>query len=73
MFHHCAHCDYKSNDKWCIKRHIGRKFIYQVEQFNIECKEDITEQEKIDKEQRHRDEMGLLEESIEILKIYKLM
>ena len=49
------------------------KYISQVEQSNIECREDITEQEKIDKEQRHRDEMELLEESIEILKIYKLM
>ena len=49
------------------------KYISQVEKSNIECKEDITEKEKIDREQRHRDEMELLEESIEILKIYKLM
>ena len=49
------------------------KYISQVEQSNIESKEDITEQEKIDKEQRRRDEMELLEESIEILKIYKLL
>ena len=49
------------------------KHISQVEQSNIECKEDITEQEKIDKEQRRQDEMELLEESIEILKIYKLL
>ena len=46
------HCDYKGDDKWCIKRLIGRKHISQVEQSNIECKEEITEQEKIDKEQR---------------------
>ena len=56
-----------------IKRHIDIKHISQVEQSNIECREDITEQEKINKEQRRQYEMELLEESIEILKIYKLL
>ena len=76
MFQHCTHSYYKSDDKWCIKKHIGTKRISQVEQSKIGCNKDITvqegidvDQEEFDKEQNHQDEMELLEDSIEILKI----
>ena len=76
---YCAHCDYNSPYLSNMKRHIGRKHSLILDQDDVG--EDIagtsvctpfTEQD----EMHVKDEVKnpeLLEDSIEVLKIYKLL
>ena len=63
---YCLHRDYKSDDRWCIKRNIGRKHIFQVQQSKIDCKACITAQEGIDGDV----EIEQLGDGTEVIKIY---
>ena len=65
----CLHCDYKSNQQWTIKRHMNLKHAF----CGIECKKERVDQEEMDEQRMCQDEKELLEDSIEILKIYKLL
>jgi len=76
---YCAHCDFKSKRKYNVKRHIGRKHAPILDQEDVG--EDIagsrvntpfTEQDEVDVKDEDKDP-ELLEDSIEVLKIYKLL
>ena len=76
---YCAHCDFKSHYLSSMKRHIGRKHSHILEQEDVD--EDIaggrvntpfTEQDEVDVKDEDKDP-ELLEDSIEVLKIYKLL
>ena len=32
MIHYCAHCEFKSNYKWVVRRHMEKKHANQVVQ-----------------------------------------
>ena len=76
---YCAHCNYKSTRMWCVKRHIGRKHSHILDQEDVD--EDIagtsvctpfTELNELHVKDEVKDP-ELLEDSIEVLKIYKLL
>ena len=65
MIHYCAHCDYNSHHRWCVRRHQSRKHRTQDEEvvehpFPIQINEQPTD-------------WDLIEDSILVLKIYKLL
>jgi len=64
---YCAHCDFKSHYLSSMKRHIGRKHSYILEQ------EDVDEDIAGGKVNTPFKDPELLEDSIEVLKIYKLL
>ena len=76
---YCAHCDYKTKQNFDMKRHIGRKHSHILDQDDVG--EDIagdrvhtvfTEPEIWNVKDEVKDP-ALLEESIVVLKIYKLL
>ena len=76
---YCAHCDYKTNRTYSMKRNIGRKHASILNQENVD--EDttgtrvctlFTEPEIWNVKDEIKDP-ELLEDSIEVLKIYKLL
>ena len=64
MVHYCAHCDYKSDDKWYVKRHQSRKHKIQKEEVVEHTLPISSEEQPLDLE--------LVEDSIQIYKIFKL-
>ena len=76
---YCAHCDFKSKRKYNVKRHIGRNHAHILDQEDVgediagtSVRTPFTEQD----EMHLKDEVKnpeLLEDSIEVLKIYKLL
>jgi hypothetical protein len=65
MVHYCAHCDYKSNHKWCVKRHQSRKHkAPNVEVIEHPLPIQIYEQPM---------DLDLMEDSIQVFKIFKLL
>ena len=76
---YCAHCDFKSHYLSNMKRHIGRKHSHILNQEDVG--EDIaggrvntpfTEQDEMHLKDEVKDP-ELLEDSIGVLKIYKLL
>ena len=76
---YCAHCDYKSKRKYNVETHMYRKHAPILNQEDVG--EDIaggrvntpfTEQDEVDVKDEDKDP-ELLEDSIEVLKIYKLL
>ena len=76
---YCAHCDYKSKRKYNVETHMYRKHAPILNQEDVG--EDIagasvctpfTEQDEIHVKDEVKDS-ELLEDSIEVLKIYKLL
>ena len=63
MMHYCTQCNYQSDDKWCVRRHQSRKHKMVKEEVK-ECPLPPAEQPK-DRE--------LMEDSIQVFKIYKLL
>ena len=51
MLHLCAHCDYKSDDKWCVGWHQSRQHKTRKEEQPSDCElvEDSIEVFKINK------------------------
>ena len=77
---YCAHCDFKSKRKYNVKRHIGRKHAH-IHNQEEDIGEDIvgarvctpfTEQDEMNVKYEIKDS-ELLEDSIEVKKIYKLL
>ena len=76
---YCAHCDFKSHYLCSMKRHIGRKHSHILDQEDVgediagaSVRTPFTEQDEL----HVKDEVidpELLEECIEVLKIYKLL
>ena len=76
---YCAHCNYKTKRNFDMKRHIGIKHAHIHDQEDVG--EDIaegrvntpfTEQDELHVKDEVKDP-ELLEDSIEVLKIYKLL
>ena len=76
---YCVHCNYKSTRMWCVKRHIESKHAPILNQEDVG--EDIaggrvntpfTELNELHVKDEVKDP-ELLEDSIEVLKIYKLL
>ena len=66
--HYCGHCDLKCTRRYNLKVHMERKHAA------LEDDQDKKgEIEVLNGEGMKQDEMKLLEESIEVLKIYKLL
>ena len=65
IIHFCTHCDYQSDDKWCVRRHQSRKHKMVKEKVE-ECPVPIQNEEQ----SKDRD---LMEDSIQVFKIYKLL
>ena len=64
---YCAHCDFKSHYLCSMKRHIGRKHS------NILDQEDVGQDIAGGRVNTPFKDPELLEDSIEVLKIYKLL
>ena len=65
MIHHCAHCEYYSRYKANVRRHQSKKHKM--------LKEEILEYPlPIQHEEQHIDQ-DLMEESIQVFKIFKLL
>ena len=65
IIHFCPHCNYQSDDKWCVRRHQSRKHKMVKEKVE-ECPVPIQNEEQ----SKDRD---LMEDSIQVFKIYKLL
>jgi len=63
IIHFCTQCKYQSDDKWCVRRHQSRKHKMVKEEVK-ECPLPPAEQPK---------DMELMEDSIGVFKIYKLL
>ena len=63
--HFCAHCDYNSTSRWHVARHQSRKHKILKEKVK-ECPVPIQNEEQ----PKDRD---LMEDSIQVFKIYKLL
>ena len=66
-FYYCAHCDFKSNYKMNIKIHIERK--HANKEVMICCNDEKNDMEFIPVDEKD----DLLEDSIEVWKIYQLL
>ena len=66
-FYYCAHCDFKSNYKLNIKIHIERK--HARKEMIICCNNEKSHMEFIPVDEKD----DLLEDSIEVWKIYQLL
>ena len=99
MFHYCAHCEYKSQHKWVLRRHINAKHKNHSEMSQAQnqyygpysrapttisvCQDRGCHQSRknnIEKEQVHQEpiqtqptDCDLMEDSIHVFKIYKLL
>ena len=65
MIHYCAHCDYTSDRRWCVLRHQSRKHKM--------VKEEIVEHPLPMQSEKQSTDWELMEDSIQVLKIYKLL
>jgi len=65
IIHFCTHCNYSSDDKWCVRRHQSRKHKMGKEEVE-ECPLPLQS----DKQPTDCD---LMEESIQVFKIFKLL
>lgn len=65
MIHYCAHCDYNSNRRWCVLRHQSRKHEMVKEEVVEYPLPMHLEEQPIDRD--------LVEDSIQVFKIYKLL
>ena len=65
MIHYCAHCDYTSNHKSNVIRHQSRKHKM--------VKEEVVEHPLSMQSDEQYTDWELMEDSIEVLKIYKLL
>ena len=65
MLNYCGHCDFKSTRRYILLVHIARK--------HAALEDKKGEIEVLNGEGMKQDEMKMLEESIEIKKIYKLL
>ena len=68
MTHYCGHCDFKSNRRYNLKVHMARKHVAPEDDQDKKGEIDVLNGEGM-----KQDEMKLLEESEEVLKIYKLL
>ena len=59
IIHFCTQCNYQSDDKWCVRRHQSRKHKMVKEEVK-ECPLPPADRE-------------LMEDSIQVFKIYKLL
>ena len=66
-FYYCAHCDFKSNYKLNIKIHIERK--HANKEVIICCNDEKNDMEFIPVDEKD----DLMEDSIEVWKIYQLL
>ena len=65
IIHFCPHCNYQSDDKWCVRRHQSRKHKTVKEKVE-ECPDPIQNEEQ-------PTDCDLMEDSIQVFKIYKLL
>ena len=65
MNHYCAHCDYNSHLRWCVRRHQNVKHKTQ--------NEEVVEHPLPMRSEEQLADWELMEDSIEVLKIYKLL
>ena len=76
---YCAHCDYKTNRTYSLKRHIGKKHASILNQENVDEDTTGTRVPTLFTEPYEihvKDEINdpeLFEDSIVVLKIYKLL
>ena len=70
-FYYCAHCDFKSEYKHNMKRHMETKHSHTQEDVNQHAEpSDKTVECNVKDEVKNQE---LLEDSFEVLKIYKLL
>ena len=76
---YCAHCDFKSKRKYNVKTHMQRKHAPILDQEDVgqdiaggRVNTPFTEQDELHVKDEVKDP-ELLEDSIEVLKIYKLL
>ena len=62
MFHYCAHCNYKSDNRWCVRRHQSRKHKTPYDEV---VEHPLPIQQPMD--------LDLMEDSIQVFKIFKLL
>ena len=65
MIHYCAHCDYNSNHRWCVLRHQSKKHKM--------VKEEVLEYPLTMHHEEQSIDRDLMEDSIQVFKIYKLL
>ena len=65
MIHYCAHCDYNSPKRSNVSRHQGRK--------HRTIKEEVEEYQPPMQSEEQFTDWDLMEDSIEVFKIYKLL
>ena len=65
MIHYCAHCDYTSNHKSNVIRHQSRKHKM--------VKEEVVEHPIPMQSEEQSTDWELMEDSIQVFKIYKLL
>ena len=68
MLYYCGHCDFKSTRSYNLLRHIGRRHAALEDDENKK-----GEIYALNGEEMKQDEMNLHQESIDVLKIYKLL
>ena len=76
---YCVHCNYKSTRMWCVKRHIESKHAPILNQEDVgediagaRVRTPFTESNEMYVKDELKDPV-LLEDIIEVLKIYKLL
>ena len=65
MMHYCAHCDYNSDDRWCVRRHQSRK--------HKTPNEEVVEHPLPIQIGEQPMNLDLMEDSIQVFKIFKLL
>jgi hypothetical protein len=65
MIHYCAHCDYNSPKRSNVSRHQSRK--------HRTIKEEVEEYQQPLQSEEQPTDWDLMEDSIEVFKIYKLL
>ena len=65
IIHFCTHCNYSSDDKWCVRRHQSQKHKMG--------KEEVEECPLLLQSDKQPTDCDLMEESIQVFKIFKLL
>ena len=65
MMHYCAHCNYKSHNRWCVRRHQSRK--------HKTLDQEIVEHPLPIHRDKQPTDLNLMEDSIQVFKIFKLL
>jgi hypothetical protein len=65
MLHYCAHCDYNSPKRCNVRRHQNRK--------HRTIKEEVEEYQQPMQSEEQPTDWELMEDSIQVYKIYKLL